>query len=224
LQFEACGCYAWFRFFLLTFTPIMFPVLSTCINDVKNYAQNKGNNHGEEKHRWISFSVSDTGCGMKPTELAEMYEPYTQGDGNQHKFVGTGLGLFICVSLCYDLGGFMACSSTFNQGTNFFVAVPVEIVLMDPGSDISEEDALTEDESTTRIPLFGPILIVDDNNVNVKVLHRQLENELKKVNIQAELISAYGGEVALQLYKARLPSVLIIDYHMPCMLDYELHS
>jgi hypothetical protein len=154
---------------------------------------------------------------MKPTELAEMYEPYTQGEEHQHKFVGTGLGLFICVSLCHDLGEFMACSSTFNQGTNFFVAVPVEIVLKDPGSEISFEDALIKEEPTTRIPLHGPILIVDDNKVNVKVLHRQLENELKKVNIQAELISAYGGEVALQLYKARLPSVLIVDYHMPFM-------
>jgi len=78
--------------------------------------------------KWILASVADSGCGMKPTELGEMLKPYTQSSrGSNRAFQGSGLGLFICVSLCHQLDGFIACSSTPGVGSVFHVGIPVGI-------------------------------------------------------------------------------------------------
>jgi len=101
------------------------------------------------------------------------------------------------------------------------VATPVEVL---HDADAIVFDQLEDSNRNNQcqklcdtIPVYGPILIVDDNKVNVKILDRQLSNELKKGKIEVDLVSAYGGETAVELYKERLPSIVIIDYHMPGM-------
>jgi two-component system, chemotaxis family, sensor kinase Cph1 len=190
----------------------------TCIDDVKGYVDECSDNHsaGSTKKQWMCLLVSDSGIGMRPNELIQMFEPYTQRDAANQALVGTGLGLYICVSLCQQLAGFIACASTPNQGTNFFVGTPVEI--LHGGEGLEDKETEQADHSpSAAIAVYGPILIVDDNKVNVKILHRQLSMELKKSKLEVELIDAYGGEEALELYKKRLPSIVIIDYHMPGM-------
>jgi CheY-like chemotaxis protein len=58
-------------------------------------------------------------------------------------------------------------------------------------------------------------MIVDDNRVNVRILHRALQIGLKSVNIDLEVLTAEGGDAAIALYKDAHPSLCIIDYHMP---------
>jgi signal transduction histidine kinase/ActR/RegA family two-component response regulator len=165
--------------------------------------------------RWISISVVDSGCGMEPKELADMFSPYTQSSkGSSRAFKGTGLGLYICVSLCRQLSGFIACASTPDRGTTFHVGLPVELP--------KQGDTTTSDDSTYESSLLGedilmrgPILIVDDNTVNVKILHRALQIDLRKANVEIDIHTTFGGKEAVQLYKEHHPSLCIIDYHMP---------
>ena len=97
---------------------------------------------GRQGHKWILVSVADSGCGMKPGELADMLKPYTQSSkGSNRAFQGTGLGLFICVSLCHQLHGFIACSSTPKVGSVFHVGIPVK---MDDNTNTTEQNELTE--------------------------------------------------------------------------------
>ena len=170
----------------------------TSIDNVRDYV----NGHccddtGPMRKQWMCLSVSDSGIGMKANELEQMFEPYTQGDAATQPFVGTGLGLYICVSLCQQLGGFIACSSTLNRGTKFFVAAPVEIVHQGDHPRETKIDE-TEHASSSIIPIYGPILIVDDNKINVKILHRQLSTEFQRSKLHVELISAFGGEEGRQ--------------------------
>ncbi|CAB9512454.1 Phytochrome-like protein cph1 [Seminavis robusta] len=102
-------------------------------DSVENARRNVLQLEGEDNRKWILASVADHGCGMKPGELAEMLKPYTQSSkGSNRAFQGTGLGLFICVSLCHQLDGFIACSSTPNVGSVFHVGIPVKM------SDVDE--------------------------------------------------------------------------------------
>ena len=162
--------------------------------------------------RWMSVSISDTGCGMNPTELVEMFRPYTQASQGSNKRVqGTGLGLFICVSLCFQLGGFISCASTPSVGTVFHIGIPV-------GLGSNNEEGTTEAEKVIQlksIPMSGPILVVDDNVVNVKILKRALSMEMKRAGKEIPILSADGGSLAVDLYKENRPSLCIIDYHMP---------
>lgn len=116
------------------------------------------------------------------------------------------------MTLIQQLGGFIACASTSGVGTVFHVGIPVEIRQDEDGvsSDMEEEEQ--QDEG---IPVCGPILVVDDNKINVRILKKTLTLELERANLGIEVITADGGEAAISLYKERLPSVVIIDYHMP---------
>lgn len=175
--------------------------------------------------KWMLVSVSDSGCGMDPTSLAEMLKPYTQAsNGSNRKYQGTGLGLFICLSLCQQLNGFISCSSTEGKGSIFHVGIPVLIPPSIDDDDPMEADSSSDEscvasvkaEEPSHILIRGPIAVVDDNKVNVKILVRSLKNECKKAGLaDVELITADGGMEAFELYKARHPSVLCIDFHMP---------
>jgi len=126
--------------------------------------------------------------------------------------MGTGLGLFICMSLCRRLEGFIACSSTSGEGTVFHVGIPVEVQKDD--SDTASQDS-QEKMSTEEIVILGPIMIVDGNVLNIKILERQLLMQFKRIGIDIEIIRAGGGREAIALYTKRFPSLLIVDYLMP---------
>jgi light-regulated signal transduction histidine kinase (bacteriophytochrome)/CheY-like chemotaxis protein len=165
--------------------------------------------------RWMCVSVTDNGCGMNASELVDMFEPYTQGRGNRPK-MGTGLGLFICVSLCLQLKGFLCCASSPGGGTIFQFGIPVDLE-----TDELEDETITRPSSPSEhepepfIVMSGPIMVVDDNVVNVKLLKRTLERQLKLCNLDLEVLIATGGVAAVELYKEKRPSLCIVDYHMP---------
>ena len=131
-------------------------------------------------------------------------------------FQGTGLGLFICVTLCQNLNGFVSWSSTSGTGTVFHVGIPVNV------EEATMEDAASKsaaDEPPDRsISVRGPIVVCDDNVVNVKILKRGLELDLKNQNLDhLEVLTADGGTRAVSLYDERRPSLIFCDYHMPDM-------
>lgn len=90
-----------------------------------------------------------------------------------------------------------------------------------PGSSEEEDNKEKVHPKEGTIPLHGPILIVDDNKVNLKLLRLHLTKELKKAKKHVDVISAESGEVAFEKYKNSLPSIVIIDYHMPGMNGLE---
>lgn len=167
--------------------------------------------------KWLYFSVTDNGTGISSPDLLRILEPYTQlANAEQSSIRGTGLGLSICVALSHQLGGFLACASTLGVGTTFFVILPVEV-----GTTNSKADGADDEETASplscknKIPLDGPILLVDDNLVNIKILNRSMQFELKRADRDVELLQATGGAEAIDLFKANRPSLCIIDYHMP---------
>lgn len=165
--------------------------------------------------KWLCISVKDKGCGMKPDELAKMFAPYTQSTiGSSKVFQGTGLGLFICVSLCQRLSGFIGCGSTPSLGTCMYVGVPVDVV---EGEDVGADQVSSKplDQKADKFPMKGPIMVVDDNKVNVKILLRALMMQLKLLPNPVDIVSAEGGAEAIELYKRERPSLCIVDYHMP---------
>lgn len=74
-------------------------------------------------HGVVRFTVSDTGCGMKPDELAHCFERLWHGDTPGH---GTGLGLWIAKTLVEAHGGRIAAASEFGRGTRVSIALPIE--------------------------------------------------------------------------------------------------
>jgi signal transduction histidine kinase len=74
---------------------------------------------------WIALTVSDTGIGMTPEQIAKLFADFTQVDGSiSRKFGGTGLGLAISRRFCRMMGGDITVESTPGAGSRFTIRLP----------------------------------------------------------------------------------------------------
>jgi signal transduction histidine kinase len=74
---------------------------------------------------WVDFRVSDTGIGMGPDQVRNLFQPFAQGGREiSGKFGGTGLGLAISRRLCEMLRGEISVHSETGHGTTFVVHLP----------------------------------------------------------------------------------------------------
>ncbi|ELS04879.1 signal transduction histidine kinase [Xenococcus sp. PCC 7305] len=78
---------------------------------------------------WIIFQISDTGIGMKPVQVQNIFKPFIQADlGTTKKYAGTGLGLTISKSFCEMMGGNITVESQVGEGSTFTFWLPSTIV------------------------------------------------------------------------------------------------
>jgi signal transduction histidine kinase len=75
----------------------------------------------------MRFRVADTGIGIKPADIAVLFQPFRQLDaGISRQHEGTGLGLAICRKLAALLGGDISVTSEWSKGSEFTVIIPGE--------------------------------------------------------------------------------------------------
>lgn len=163
----------------------------------------------------VRFTVEDTGCGISRNFLPHIFEPFTQDSrvlNNEIK--GTGLGLAICKSLVSMMGGTISAESEPGNGAKFIVEVPL---------GISDGKAAPVDASDVLIPAghdFGgkPILLAEDNELNVEIARHVLE----KVNFAVDV--AANGKDACDIFAASPEGhycAILMDVRMPVMNGIE---
>jgi len=159
---------------------------------------------GEKAQIWVA--VEDTGPGIPAEKVGGLFEEFSQVDGSiTRKYGGTGLGLAISKRLVNLMGGQVGVTSQLGEGSTFWFTVPLQL------------DAQPHAEPAPVADLRGlRVLIVDDHDVNRRVLHEQITGwEMRN--------GSYAGAVeALQaLREARVAGdpyqVVLLDYQMPDM-------
>ena len=119
----------------------------------------------------LRFEVRDTGVGVAPDALTEIFSPFSQADGSTtRKYGGTGLGLSISKQLVEMMGGEIGCETEPGKGSTFWFTAR----LAAPRDALAAEDPATVPSATTRAT--ARVLVVVRNPTHGRVLCRQIES------------------------------------------------
>jgi PAS domain S-box-containing protein len=168
---------------------------------------------GDDGRTSLNFTIKDTGIGIPPEKLASIFKPFVQGDTSTTRtYGGTGLGLAISTQLIELMGGRVSVESALGEGSRFQFTI-----------------AMTVPQEATQKPLLAgpeilvgvPVLIVDDNPTNRKILEHAARDW------KMAPCAVGDGEAALREVEAFLQQgkqyrVALIDSHMPGMDGFAL--
>jgi PAS domain S-box-containing protein len=163
-------------------------------------------------HIRLHFSVKDTGIGIPLDKQQAVFEAFTQADASTtRRFGGTGLGLAISSQLVRMMKGEIWIESEVGRGTVFHFTAEFEIARDQPVSSSFE-----------RSSLAGlPVLIVDDNETNRRIL----EEMLKSWSL-APTATASGSEALAEMQRAAHDGqpyrLVLLDCMMPGMDGFSL--
>jgi PAS domain S-box-containing protein len=158
----------------------------------------------EEGRARIRISVKDTGIGIPAEKIGSLFEKFTQVDSSTtRKYGGTGLGLAISKQLVELMGGAITVESHLREGSTFSFVLPLPV------------DSQPASAPVPLVDLTGlRVLIVDDNEVNRRVVHEQISSWGMRNGSYAS-----GGEALHAILAAQAEGdpyqIVIADYQMP---------
>ena len=156
----------------------------------------------------LRVEVQDTGIGMTDEQMGQAFGRFEKTSSPAIKiYGGTGLGLSICERLVRLQGGRIGVQSQYNQGSLFWVEIPLTSV-PEPQTPMSAPPV----GLTTRSP--SHFLIVDDHPVNLMVAQQMVE----KTWPQAKVSTCPSGRLALQFLQEHDDvDMVLLDMFMPDM-------
>jgi signal transduction histidine kinase/DNA-binding response OmpR family regulator/HAMP domain-containing protein len=156
---------------------------------------------------WVIFSVSDTGIGMTPEQMAKLFQAFSQAEASTaRKFGGTGLGLAVTRRFCQMLGGDISMESEYGVGSTFTIRLPAEV------AERKAEPALVAESRFEPVPEGASTVLVIDDDPSV---HDMMRRFLSKEGFRVK--TASGGEEGLHLTRELRPDAITLDVLMPRM-------
>ena len=170
-----------------------------------------------EKAVQLYVSVKDTGIGIKKEDMARLVNPFQRVDESRNRNIeGTGLGLSITMCLLNLMGSRLEVESTYGEGSDFYFYLEQE-QLDDEilGEDIQKYCEKVRGEiSVSTEQFYAPdakILVVDDNEMNLKVFLGLLKNHGMQID------TAMSGKECLARIEQNAYHIIFMDHLMPEM-------
>jgi len=156
----------------------------------------------------MRISVRDTGAGLAPEQLAQLFQPFNRLGQKANVEEGTGIGLMVCKRLVELMGGVIGVESVVGKGCVFWIELDL----------ISGPEATAHAAEPTRVvqaqvsgdALVHTLLYVEDNPANL-----MLVEDLVARRPDIRLLSARDGKRGIEIARASLPDVILMDINLP---------
>ncbi|MBK9168689.1 MAG: response regulator [Bryobacterales bacterium] len=159
----------------------------------------------------IRFSVSDTGIGISPEQMAKLFGAFQQADSSTtRKFGGTGLGLAISRHFCRMMGGDITVKSEAGKGSTFTIDLPQRV------ADAKQAPAPAPNTAALPEAVRGVVLAIDDDPLVADLLRRTLARDGLRVE------HAPSGTEGIERARALRPDVITLDVMMAGMDGWEV--
>jgi len=160
----------------------------------------------------LKFLVRDTGIGISEEDQQQIIEPFMQADtSSTRKYGGTGLGLAITQELLRLMGSQLKIQSEVGVGSTFSFVLNLQVP-----SEESLEPPITADDFEAT-----PVLVVDDNATNRRMLEQALKNWSMKPYLADSADTALGLLNQLKKQNQQVP-LIIVDALMPQVDGFQL--
>ncbi|MDR3234234.1 MAG: response regulator, partial [Planctomycetaceae bacterium] len=170
----------------------------------------------------LNFAVEDTGVGMSPQQLKEVFTVFNQADNSStRKYGGVGVGLTITREMVELMGGTINVSSKEGEGTTFTFACSFKVpegVTVQP-QQAEQEERQSGSENTVLQGMH--VLLAEDNKVNAMIATELLKTV--GINVTPAVNGSEALDKLAEAVKTRRPAfdLVLMDLQMPVMDGYE---
>jgi signal transduction histidine kinase/CheY-like chemotaxis protein len=156
----------------------------------------------------IRISVRDTGIGLAPEQLSQLFQPFNRLGKEATAEEGTGIGLVVTKRLVQLMGGTIDADSTVGEGSVFWVEFPLtaapQFAVLESGNAAAPKPQVADGTP------MRTLLYVEDNPANL-----ELVEQLVARRSDLRLLSAADGTLGIEYARACLPEVILMDINLP---------
>ena len=159
----------------------------------------------------VRISVRDSGAGLAPEQVAQLFQPFNRlGQGSRSE-EGTGIGLVVTKQLVELMGGSVGVDSSVGVGSVFWVELPASFapdLVFDGSGGLSADQraqVMAQPSSAKRTLLY-----VEDNPANLALVEQLIARRR-----DLTLLTAIDGHLGIELARACQPDVILMDINLP---------
>ena len=156
----------------------------------------------------VRISVADTGAGLSPTKLAQLFQPFNRLGQEASGVTGTGIGLVVTKRLAELMEGVLGVESAVGVGSVFWCEL-----ISAAAPQLVVQSGETEVSAPAQLPAGTPrrtLLYIEDNPANMKLVEQLIAR-----HPGIRLLGAVNGTLGIEMARATQPDVILMDINLP---------
>jgi CheY-like chemotaxis protein len=162
----------------------------------------------------LRIDIKDTGEGLAPDQLAQLFQPFNRLGREAGGEEGTGIGLVVTKRLIELMGGAIGVESTVGAGSVFWI----ELILVGaPQVVAGSEGPANATPPVLRGGRLRTLLCVEDNAANLKLVEQLIARRPDLL-----LLTAVNGALGIEIARVSQPEVILMDINLPDISGIEV--